>query len=470
MTNQTRRIIIIVALIQVIVAAGLLTMPRIVQAIPVPYREALAERSQLAADVMELVTTPYPTLAAPQGVSMQDVVIPALAADPALGAQPQVDPLSDDARPTPTPSPIATPAAALAATAAPTTIPTPPPTVEPTAIPTLGPPPPNASIPGLVVEAQKFNNCGPANMTMVLNYFGVDINQVEAAEYLKPNEQDRNVSPWQMVDYVNDQIPAMRAAAFSGGDLDLLRALIAGGFPVIIEKGYDPGRDEGWYGHYLTVHSYDDAGLVFYSKDTYLGPFDGKDRVDSYREIATAWQEFNYTFIVIYRPEDEARVNRILGPDMLESTTMWDRAARLAQDETVADPSDSFAWFNLGTSLTRLGELTGDRAYYEQGAAAFDHALSIGLPGRMLWYQFRIFITYMKLGRYQDMIDLVDGMFNSSDPRVQTGARYVEELYLYKGHALAFLGDIAGAKASYQAGLDLNPNSYPIQWALNSLQ
>jgi tetratricopeptide (TPR) repeat protein len=334
---------------------------------------------------------------------------------------------------------------------------------------TLPPPPPSANIDGLEVEAQKFNNCGPANMTIVLNFHGVDIDQVEAAEYLKPNVQDRNVSPWQMVDYVNDQIPDMRAAAFGGGSLALLKQLVANGFPVIIEKGYDPGRDEGWYGHYLTVHSYDDEGRIFLSKDTYLGPFDGGSRMDSYTDILAAWQQFNYTFIVIYRPADEARVNRVLGPEMLDPLRMWDNAARLAQAETEKDPGDEFAWFNLGTSLTRLGEATGDRTYYEQGAAAFDRALSIGVPGRMLWYQFRIFIAYMKLGRYQDMVDLVDGMFNSGDERVRGGARYVEELYLYKGHAQAYLGDIAGARSSYQLGLDLNPNSYPIQWALNSL-
>ncbi len=474
MTPNTRRIIIVVAAIQIVAAAILLAMPRIVQAIPVPYREALAERSRLAADVMELVTTPYPTLAAPSGVTVQEVVIPALPAERIeLASASPAELITDDARPTATPASTAlegAPAAGqVVATAGPTTPATPAPTAVPTVQPTLAPPPPSASISGLTVEPQKFNNCGPANMTIVLNYFGVDINQVQAAEYLKPNEQDRNVSPWQMVDYVNEQIPGMRAAAFSGGDLDMLRALIAAGFPVIIEKGYDPGRDEGWYGHYLTVHSYDDAGLIFSSKDTYLGPFDGGDRIDSYREIATAWQEFNYTFIVIFRPGDEALVNRILGPEMVEPLRMWERAARVAQAETEADPEDNFAWFNLGTSLTRLGELTGDRAFYEQGAAAFDRALSLGLPGRMLWYQFRIFIAYMKLGRYQDMVDLVDGMLTSPDPRVNVGAKYVEELYLYKGHALAFLGNIAGARASYQAGLELNPNSYPIQWALDSL-
>jgi len=306
-------------------------------------------------------------------------------------------------------------------------------------------------------------------MTIVLNFYGHDITQTDAAAYLKPNLQDRNVSPWQMADYVNEFIPGMQSRVFVGGDLTLLKQFIAHGIPVIIEKGYDPGRGEGWYGHYLTVHGYDDEGLVFYSKDTYLGPFDGTSRIDSFTEILDGWKAFNYTFIAIYEPSDETLVNQIVGPDMAEPVKMWQQAAVKAQAQTTEDEEDAYAWFNLGTSLTAMGEITGDNAFYQQGAAAFDRAFALGLPGRMLWYQFRTYIAYMKIGRYQDMIDLTDAMLNNSDARVRDGSSYVEETYLYRGHAFAFLGDITQARAAYQRALELNVNFYPAQIALDSI-
>lgn len=458
MKTSTKRIIIVVAVVQLLAVIGILALPKVVEAIPSTYKDRLAEQSPFFDEFIGLVTTPYPTIAAsrPQG-SIPTVVIPTLAlqtATPTL--QPTLPPTS-------------APADAETEEATATPEPSPTPTLEPTAVPTLPPPPPSANVEGLLVEPQNFNNCGPANMTMVLNFYGQEITQADAAAYLKPNLQDRNVSPWQMADYVNEFIPGMEGDVYVGGDLNLLKQFISHGIPVIIEKGYDPGRGEGWYGHYLTVHGYDDEGLVFYSKDTYLGPFDGTSRIDSFTEILDGWKAFNYTFIVIHRPDQEAIVDQIVGAEMAEPLTMWQKAAVKAQEQTTENEEDAYAWFNLGTSLTAMGEITGDNEFYQQGAAAFDRAFTIGLPGRMLWYQFRTYIAYMKIGRYQDMIDLTDAMLNNSDQRVRDGSSYVEETYLYRGHAFAFLGDIIQARAAYQRALELNENFYPARIALDSL-
>jgi hypothetical protein len=65
----------------------------------------------------------------------------------------------------------------------------------------------------------------------------------------------------------------------------------------------------------------------------------------------------------------------------------------------------------------------------------------LGLPPRILWYQFRPYIAYMRVGRYQDMLDLAEVTLSTQ------GGRNVEETYLYKGHALTFLGDDPGLQA-----------------------
>jgi tetratricopeptide (TPR) repeat protein len=251
----------------------------------------------------------------------------------------------------------------------------------------------------------------------------------------------------------------------SGGDIEMMKRFIAAGFPVVIEKGYEPNTasSEGWFGHYLTVFGYDEEQQVFHSMDSYLKVDEVLGRADSYDDIERYWQQFNYTFYVVYEPEQEPVVHGILGTEMLQSARMWELAAQRAQQEIEQDPDDAFAWFNLGTSLTRLGELTGSAGYYENGAAAFDQARALGLPPRMLWYEFRPYLAYMKVGRYDDMIALAEAVMETQ------GGRNVEETYLYKGHALLFQGDVAGASAAYRRAIELNENFYPAEIALQSI-
>jgi hypothetical protein len=410
-----RRIQIIIALLALFLTLalfGFIGVPRAVGALPGEYRVRLA-RIPLMEAFLEVGTTPLPTaLPAPSMVAEKPrVTIPAIVPTTA----------------TPTPEPTATKESAEAGAATESAIPTTAPTSTPlpTATATPLPLPSQARIEGLEIVPQGFNNCGPANLTINLNFFGVGTTQNEAAAVLKPNREDRNVSPWQLSDYVNEHT-ALRSTAHSGGDLELIKRFVAAGFPIVIEKGYEPTPKDGWLGHYLTVFGYDDDRQELYGLDTYLGPWDSSGRVDSYETVEYYWQQFNYTFFVVYPPEKEQLVFDLLGPD-------------------------------------RLGEMTGDSEYYENGAAAFDQARILGIPPRIVWYQFRPYTAYMRVGRYQDMIDLADATLSTQ------GGRNVEETYLFKGHALALQGDGQGAIEAYEQAIRLNENFYPAQWALESI-
>lgn len=466
MKKRTRNIIIIIVGLQIILILGLLMLPAIVGAIPGRYRVALAERSPflsgMTEGVIDAVAPVATALPAPvQGSQGQAVDIAAL-----IGEQATVTAVA-----TPLPEPTVVPSAAetavpenesetLDVTAVPTQQPSP--TPAPTATATPEPLPERVVLEGLGVVKQSFNNCGPANLTQVLNFHGNDISQAEVASYLKPSSEDRNVSPWQIADYVNVETPGLNAIARSGGTIEMIKNFIAAGYPVVIEKGYEL-PETGWWGHYLTMFGYDDVQQEFYSQDSYLGPFDGSGRVDSYEEIEKFWQQFNYTFYVVYSPEQEAEVAAILGPEMFDDIEMWKTAAARAEAETQTNPDDAIAWFNLGTALTRIGEKTGAQEFYQGGAQAYDRARELGLPPRMLWYQFQPYLAYMKIGRYQDMLDLADATLATQ------GGRNVEETFWYKGHALAFLGDIFGAREAYQEALNVNENFYPAQWSLDAL-
>jgi len=470
MKNRTKIIILAVVGLQLIVIIGLLALPSAVQAVPGRYRVALAERNPFLSDITEGVigaVAPVATaLPAPAQTNRGDEVnISAILADANAGEVQS----EEIATPTPALDIMSTPfqsgdADSENEASEVTTEASPPPTMtsipEPT--PTVAPLPDRHVLNGLSAIQQTFNNCGPANLTQVLNFYGNDITQVQVAEYLKPNAEDRNVSPWQIADYVNEQTPGISAIARSGGTLEMIKRFVTAGYPVVIEKGYEL-PDSGWWGHYLTIFGYDDSLEEFYTQDSYLGPFDGSGSTAAYDEIEEFWQQFNYTFYVVYEPHQEDEVAAILGPDMFDDFAMWQNAAELAEAETQQNPNDAIAWFNLGTALTRMGGLTGDTQYYQGGAQAFDKAREIGLPPRMLWYQFQPYLAYLKLQRYQDIVDLADATLETQ------GGRNVEETYWYKGHALAFLGDIIGAREAYKESLRVNENFYPAQWSLDAL-
>lgn len=458
MKKKTKNIILLIAGIQILMIIGLMTTPVLAQAIPGRYRVALSERIPIASTVLEWVID---QVAPPEAIPAPEVIVQTDAVD--ISALLETEPT---AVPTtaPTNTPVPEVVAAVVdegetAVSLPTNTPIPTPTTQSSPEPV----PATVMLEGMSVIKQSFNNCGPANLTQVLNWHGSDITQEQVADYLKPSSEDRNVSPWQIADYVNEQtLGEFKASAHSGGSLQLIKQLVAAGYPVVIEKGFELPTS-GWWGHYLTVFGYDDELQILYSQDSYLGPWDSSGRTDTYDEIEFHWQQFNYTFYVVYRPQQEAEVQAILGEEMIDKFTMWRNVAALAEQETVENPGYSFAWFNLGTALTELGALTGEAAYYQGGAQAYDKAREIGLEDRMLWYQFRPYLAYLKVGRFDDVIALADATLSTQ------GGRNVEETYWYKGLAQESQGYITDAITSYETALTVNENAYYVEWSLNAL-
>ncbi len=81
---------------------------------------------------------------------------------------------------------------------------------------------------------------------------------------------------------------------------------IAAGYPVLIEKGvyfHDLTGVVSWMGHYQVVTGYDDAGGVFITQDSFLDP----DYQVSYDEMMQGWRAFNYPYIIVFPPDQEAR-------------------------------------------------------------------------------------------------------------------------------------------------------------------
>ena len=149
--------------------------------------------------------------------------------------------------------------ATITATAPPASTATPQPSPTPTSIPG------QVSLSGIRHEYQSFNNCGPANLAMTLSYWGWQGDQRDTAAVLRPGEYDKNVMPAEMVAFVEENTD-LKAVARVGGDLETIKRFIAAGFPVLIEKGYDPEHDD-WMGHYLTLNAYDDTQRLFTAQE-----------------------------------------------------------------------------------------------------------------------------------------------------------------------------------------------------------
>jgi tetratricopeptide (TPR) repeat protein len=454
MSNKVRNLIIIIVIFQLFLTIGIFALPRVAQALPGHYYVRL-QNHRYTAGVIELITTPMATALPVPAQSAGQLDIANLPAIPGLDQESVIRPAGQAA---PTATATRLPAPVAETDPEPTMTPSPTPTPGPTATPE--PLPDRVVLEGLEVVVQGFNNCGPANLAIVLNYFGNPTTQAEAASYLKPNREDRNVSPWQIGDYVNE-FTELRAITRSGGNIEMLKQFIANGFPVVVEKGYQPSAAQGWYGHYLTVYGYDEETEEFYSRDTDAGPFDGRPRIDSYDELRYWWQQFNYTFYVVFPPERESRVMSIIPEYLHDNVSMWEFTTELANQEIAEDPDNVFAWLNRGVSQTRLGEISGEMSFYQNGARDFDQARTIGLPPRTLYYEHRPFMAYWKIGRVDEVIDLTDALLATS------GGQWVEEIHWYRGHALAAQGMLSAARDSYQMALEVNENFYPAQQSLD---
>ncbi len=83
---------------------------------------------------------------------------------------------------------------------------------------------------GFTVVKQTWNNCGPANITMALSYYGWTQGQEVAQAYLRPDKEDKNVSPNEIVSFVNEET-GVRALTRIGGTMDLLKGLPGEQFP-----------------------------------------------------------------------------------------------------------------------------------------------------------------------------------------------------------------------------------------------
>ncbi|HVB63294.1 MAG TPA: C39 family peptidase [Nitrolancea sp.] len=340
--------------------------------------------------------------------------------------------------PSPETMPSATATATSPATEQPTIVPT------PTQVP-LPPLPISAHLDPMTHAYQTWNNCSAVSASMVLSYFGVTRTQEQLATVFRPNLNDKHVEPKQLVRFFPDY--GLRADLYEGGSIEVVKRLVAAGFPVMTPQWLDFKPDA--IGHYRVVRGYDDARGGFLVNDSMTGA----DVLISYDNFEQLWRAFNNRYLPVYRPEDRPRIEQIVGSDIDRQTNL-ERALALFTDLAAKHPDDAYYRFAIGSSFFELGN-------YAEAVAAYERAAAIGLPSKMLWYQFWPVAAYNEIGNQQRALELATAQIAS--------AGTFAEMRFERGRAFEALGRRTEALAEYRQAINDDANLQAAQDAVARL-
>jgi len=307
---------------------------------------------------------------------------------------------------------------------------------------TIQPLPQKIILPAPEFEGEDWNNCGPATLAMYLHFYGWNGDQYTIAQWVKPKAEDRNVNVEELSAFVSKNISGMQFITRVNGNTTILRNLISAGIPVMVEESLTIKQsfwlnDDRWAGHYLLITGYDDNGKTFLAQDSYIGP----NQKVNYQDMEQHWHAFNGTYVIIFPSNKSSIVKALLAEDW-ETTTNWRKALEYNSNLTRLQGGDPFTWFNLGTNLLYFER-------YQEAAQAFDKARQLGLPQRMLRYQFGPFEAYYHANRITDLLALTKYALGVTPNS--------EEALLWQGWGLFQSGDRNAALINFNKALDARP-------------
>ena len=325
--------------------------------------------------------------------------------------------------------------------------------VQQAAVATEMPTPTNTPIPvpasfaldGMGLEYQTMNNCGPANLSMNVTYWGWTTNQHITEEALKTHKDDRNVMLQEMLDFVQANTN-LKGQLRYGGDIEIIKRLLSGGFPVLLERGHTD-EDDGWMGHYSIITAYDDATQTVQIPDTLLGMMSM-----TYAELERDWWHFDGIYLVVYPAEREQEVLTLLGTDADPAQNLQNTLAKLeARIQQVSGQDLFFAVYSKGSVLVEMSDYLGAAQAYDQAFALYNQ-LDFGLrPWRITWYQVGPYLAYYYTGRYQDALNLADQTIaNTSFPSLP-------ETWYWGGQSALMLEDKVTAERYFRKALEFYP-------------
>ncbi len=320
--------------------------------------------------------------------------------------------------------------------------------------------PPKANIINVPHEYQSFNNCGPANLSMVMRFWGWQGDQRIIRDTLRSNENDANVMPDELTGFVVNHSD-LRAIYRIGGTLQQLKLFIASGFPVIVESGHDPS-DDWWMGHYVTISGYDDEHATFITQDSLIMP----DLPLAYSELENnGWRDFNNLYIVVYPQSRQEQVFSMLGDDLDPQVNVVNSLRKTSEQlPNLGGREYFFGLYNQGCDQLALGDSQKAASSFDQAFAFYQTLKEEIRPWRVLWYRVEPYQAYFQVNRYQAVIDLANATLS------MLSKHGLEESHYWRGMAYQALGNKEKAKSDFEIALELRPDYALALAALRSLQ
>lgn len=218
-----------------------------------------------------------------------------------------------------------------------------------------------ASLGPLEHITQTLNNCGPASVAEVLNYWGVYRSQGQVQAYLRADGNPNGMVPYGVPAYARSL--GFRAILGTGGSRALVKALVANDIPPIVNQWVSLTDHVG---HYRPIEAYDDQSGVFVSSDPYLGA----GHLIDYATFDRIWATNSGRFILLYPLAKQATVQAVLASAGWNKMTAYQNdlaklQRRLAQHHSSGDGGSQYwqghgalavAWDNL-----ELGQLAAAR-------------------------------------------------------------------------------------------------------------
>jgi len=171
------------------------------------------------------------------------------------------------------------------------------------AAPQTAPQPAGYVLSGMPLVRQTYNACGPASITQVLGYFGVNVKMSDVSRLTRPTERS-----YMTAQAILDFAPqvGMEARLYRGGSLDTVRSAIRNRLPLIALQSHITSQQV--IPHWRVVSGYDDAHGLVYLMDPLLGSV----RM-SYADFNRVWADHQGQFAVMYPPEWRAKVKKAIG-------------------------------------------------------------------------------------------------------------------------------------------------------------
>jgi tetratricopeptide (TPR) repeat protein len=253
------------------------------------------------------------------------------------------------------------------------------------------------------LQVDSTDQTGPASLTMALRYWG---HYVNALADLQPDNRNSVILPGELLDFVQNNTDLHAILRFAG-DVQMIKALVNSGIPVIVETGSESENNQPWTSFYELVTGYSDTWQSLRVLASYDLP--GIYADIPYSDFNRAWQSLNYLYIVIYPTSLETRVYRLLGSNTNLDVNL-NNAIQLAKNQTNTGGTSTidqfFAWYNWGTSLSQLNNNDLAAKMYDKAFALLSQIPYQQRPLQVVSYEPYPFQVYFELRRYQDVIDL----------------------------------------------------------------